>query len=93
MFMMIAENPALSDASTYSYLPAAYNTLYQLVRIEPMECLLDAIDVGLVSPGMTSALLVFLSLPYGRVEIDDQIPWLEKTTAARLRRSLQSFRC
>ena len=55
MFMTVADHPALSDASTYSYLPAAYNTLYQLARIEPMERLLDAIDVGLVSPGMTLA--------------------------------------
>ena len=54
MFIAVAEDPSLSDTSTYSHLlPAAYNTLYVLSRIQPKERLLEALETGEVSPTAT----------------------------------------
>ena len=52
MFMAIAHHPALANTSSHSHLPAAYNTLYDLSRLEPFV-LEAAIADGLVHPGIT----------------------------------------
>lgn len=54
MLMAIAEHPVLANASTHSQLPAAYNTLYQLSRLEPPE-LEAALENGLVTSDLTLA--------------------------------------
>ena len=54
MFISVAENPALSNTSNYSHLlPAAYNTLYVLSRVEPEERLIEALETGEVNPTTT----------------------------------------
>jgi hypothetical protein len=51
MFMAIANHPVLANTSAYSHLPPAYNTLYQLSRLEPAE-LAQALEDEAITPKM-----------------------------------------
>ncbi len=48
----IAKKAALADSANWARLPTGYNTLYQLALVEDSD-LADAIENGVVNPGMT----------------------------------------
>jgi len=52
MFMKVANNPVLSNAKTSSHLPASYNSLYELTKLEE-DRLEEIIAEGVVNAGTT----------------------------------------
>jgi hypothetical protein len=56
MFMTIASDPVLANPSNHSALPLAYNTLYDLSKLQA-ETLEDGITTGWVNPSLTQKAL------------------------------------